>query len=106
MPLLIFRDQQGNQFDVEATSGDSVMSAATLAGIDGILAECGGNMRCATCHAHVQAERFAELPPSSDVEQAMLEGVVDPSDTSRLTCQITVTDSMEGMIFTLPPSQY
>lgn len=106
MPLLIFRDQQGHQFDVEATSGDSVMIAATLAGIDGILAECGGSLSCATCHAHVQAERIAELPEPSDFEKTMLEGAIEPSETSRLTCQIEVTDAMEGMIFTLPPSQY
>lgn len=106
MPLLIFRDHQGNQYDVEANCGDSVMNAAVLAGIDGILAECGGSLSCATCHAHVQPERFNELPEASSHEQAMLEGAVEPSRTSRLTCQIEVTDAMEGMIFTLPPSQY
>ncbi len=106
MPLLIFRDQQGNQYDVEATSGDSVMEAATQAGIDGILAECGGVCSCATCHAHVEPGRYAELPAPTDFEKSMLEGTVEPSETSRLTCQIQVSDDMEGMIFTLPPSQY
>ncbi len=106
MPLLIFRDSQGNQFDVEANVGDSVMFAATQAGIDGILAECGGACSCATCHAYVELERFRELPEASPHEQAMLEGVHEPSETSRLTCQIDVSDTMEGMIFTLPESQY
>ncbi|WP_372748416.1 2Fe-2S iron-sulfur cluster-binding protein [Litorivivens sp.] len=106
MPLLIFRDANGNQFDVEAEIGDTVMQAAMNAGIDGILAECGGMCSCATCHVYIEDARFNEVPQASPTEREMLDAASEPQETSRLSCQITVTAEMEGMVFTTPASQY
>lgn len=105
MPLLIFRDAHGNQFDVDAEVGQSVMQAAVQNGIDGIVAECGGECRCATCHAYVDEQRARELPAPGESERAMLEAVNEPRDNSRLTCQITVSESMAGMYLELPERQ-
>lgn len=106
MPTLLFVTPDGNQFDVDAPVGTTVMAAATAAGIDGILADCGGACACATCHVYIDPAWVDRLPPAEEMEQMTLEGVVDPQSTSRLTCQIVVDASMEGAIFHLPERQF
>ena len=74
-------------------------------GVDGIVAECGGACACATCHVYIIAEWTALTGKPSDMEAAMLEGVEDLRDYSRLACQITITDALDGLTVHLPKSQ-
>lgn len=96
----------GAETEVEAANGLSVMQAAVNNGVQGIVAECGGACSCATCHVHVDPEWFAKLPPPEDMEREMLEFVIDPADTSRLSCQIKITDDLDGLVVHTPASQY
>jgi len=92
---------------VQAKAGKSVMLAATGAGIDGIAADCGGLLTCATCHVYVQ-EPWAQLlaPPSGD-ELGMLEfAAAQRRPTSRLSCQIEMSDALDGLTVELPDTQY
>ena len=93
--------------EVEAQSGQSVMQAATAAGVDGIVAECGGVLSCATCHVYVTPQWADRLPAPSDDELAMLPfTAVERRDISRLSCQIILDDSLDGLALELPERQY
>ena len=74
--------------------------------IDGILAECGGCCSCATCHCYIEESWQDKVDPASDMETDLLDCVTDPKDTSRLSCQIKVTDALDGLIVHLPESQF
>jgi 2Fe-2S ferredoxin len=105
MPKVAFTDSTGETRTVEANPGDSVMETAVRNGVPGIVAECGGSLSCATCHVFVDAGDFAELPPMEDMEDEMLYGAaVDRQDTSRLSCQIRITDDMDLHV-TTPETQ-
>lgn len=106
MPTIQFVTPDGAIHDVEAHAGLSLMYAAVEAGIDGIIAECGGSCSCATCHVYLEQEAFDSLPAPTAMEQGMLACVVEPEETSRLSCQVTVTEEMEGMTVRVPNSQY
>src|SRR5678815_4673008 len=100
-------DADGTRHDITGHSGDSLMRAATKAGIDGIAADCGGCMTCATCHVIVDEAWAARLPPISEEEEAMLETTAVPRQpTSRLSCQITLYPALDGLVAGLPESQY
>jgi len=73
---------------------------------EGILAECGGACSCATCHVHVAAEWVDKLPPMDDLEQEMLDFAENVNDMSRLSCQLKITQEMDGLIVNVPESQY
>lgn len=106
MPNLMFIKPDGSRQIVDAAIGVSVMHAATDAGIDEILAECGGNCMCATCHVVAAEADIGMLPPLSADEDGMLDGTaVDRASTSRLSCQILVTAAMDGVKFFLPERQ-
>lgn len=99
MTKISFIEPSGNLREVEAADGQSVMLAATGAGVDGIAAECGGSCICATCHCLV-VEAPAGLPEMEDAERDTLEFTSDAmEDTSRLTCQIEVTPALDGAVF-------
>lgn len=99
MTKLIFIDPAGGRTEIEAADGQSVMLAATGAGIDGIAAECGGSCVCATCHCLV-IEAPGLLPGQEDAERDTLEFTSDAvQDNSRLTCQIEVSPSIAGTVF-------
>src|SRR3546814_6077134 len=80
---------------VEAPVGQSLMEAATTNLVRGVVGDCGGSCSCATCHLYIDEAWFDKLPPSDDIEQAMLEGAIDPGPTSRLGCQVIVKDELE-----------
>ncbi|MGQ0697349.1 MAG: 2Fe-2S iron-sulfur cluster-binding protein [Panacagrimonas sp.] len=106
MPKIVFIEASGKEHVVDAKLGESVMQAATSNMVPGILADCGGSCTCATCHAYLD-ERWADkLPPAGEDEIAMIEGALDTRPTSRLTCQIKITDALDGAVFVLPASQY
>ena len=106
MPSVTYIDHEGNSFEVQVESGCSVMQGATENLIEGIVAECGGCCSCATCHCYVDEAWLDRLEAPSDVERDMLELAVEPRPNSRLSCQITLTDALDGLVVRLPESQF
>ena len=101
MPKIIYRQQDDSHVELEVENGYSVMEAAINAGIDGIVAECGGACACATCHAYVDEAWLEKLEPMDDMEDAMLDAAYERRDNSRLTCQIEVNDALDGLVVTV-----
>ena len=106
MPKIVFIEANGREHVVDAKSGETVMQAATGNMVPGILADCGGSCTCATCHAYIDERWMAKVPAADADEQSMLEGALDVFPNSRLTCQVKITEELEGAIFRLPASQY
>lgn len=96
----------GKTTEVQADNGLSVMQAAVNNAVPGIVAECGGACSCATCHVHVDPAWYGRLPAPQGMERDMLEFVIDPRDTSRLSCQLKITDDLDGLVVHTPASQY
>lgn len=105
MPTLKFLLPDGQEQIVEAEAGQTVMEAAVDNMVPGIIAECGGCCSCATCHVQVDQTWFQKLEELDDMEEDMLEFAVEPSDTSRLSCQITVSDELDGFTARVPEGQ-
>lgn len=106
MTKIVFVDHTGEETVVEAANGESVMEAAINNNIEGVVAECGGACACATCHVYVD-EAFRELTGEpDDMEQAMLDFNENRRDSSRLSCQIEVSDDLNGLRVTTPESQF
>ena len=109
MPLVhvTLHTPQGAALRVPARTGHSLMQAAVAAGVEGIAADCGGSLSCATCHVIVAPEWLEELPPPSPDELAMLEMTAAPREPgSRLSCQIEITLAQDGLQARLPATQY
>ena len=98
MPTIIYTASDGSRHEVEVENGYSVMEGAIDNNIEGIVAECGGACACATCHSYIDAEWLEKLPEMDDMEDSMLDAAFERKDNSRLTCQIEVTDSLDGLI--------
>lgn len=105
MPKITFMGADGSPTTVEARTGDSVMETAIDNDIDGIIAECGGGCSCATCHVYVDPAWADKLAPLSPQEDGMLDCVIERRPTSRLSCQIPVTDDLDGLVVTVPDEQ-
>ncbi|MDP3859102.1 MAG: 2Fe-2S iron-sulfur cluster-binding protein [Stagnimonas sp.] len=90
---------------VEALDGQTLMEAATGAQVPGIVGECGGGCSCATCHLYVDQPWFGQLPAPDEMESGMLEGAVEPGPLSRLSCQIRVSDALDGVRLRIPAGQ-
>ena len=97
MPKVVFHDLNGQRHEVDAPVGNTVMETAIDNDIEGIVAECGGACACATCHSYVSEDWMAKLPAMDDMEDAMLDSALDRQDNSRLTCQITISDDLDGI---------
>ncbi len=95
-------DQKGQPHTIEATLGWTAMEAIRDAGLP-ILAECGGTCSCATCHVYVDDAWLSRLPPRQDLETEMLDLAFEVKDSSRLSCQITLSEDLEGIELTLAP---
>lgn len=106
MPRVIFIAADGTTTEAEGAIGQTVMSVAVNAGIEAILAECGGACACGTCHCYVDAEWVARLAPPSPSEASMIECVIAPRPESRLTCQLRLSGDMDGLVLHLPAAQY
>jgi 2Fe-2S ferredoxin len=102
LPRLTFVTLDGERHHVEAEAGLSVMEAATRNGIEGIPADCGGACACATCHVYVDPTWLDKLPPKSDIEADMLECTQNPQPNSRLSCQIIITNQLNGITLVVP----
>jgi 2Fe-2S ferredoxin len=107
MPSVMYVSPDGTRKDtVAGSSGESVMHIATVNGVNGIIGECGGNMSCATCHVFVDPIWFGRLADPCSDEIEMLEATAEePTDHSRLSCQIPMTEELDGLIVHLPASQ-
>lgn len=101
MPALIFIAPDGTRTTVAAAIGTSLMDTATGHNVDGILADCGGSCACATCHCYIGEPWLHLLTPVNEMEDAMLEVVKDRQASSRLACQVRITDAMDGMEVTV-----
>ncbi|WP_417655910.1 2Fe-2S iron-sulfur cluster-binding protein [Pseudidiomarina aestuarii] len=106
MPKVIYIDAQDNQFEADVKVGQNLMDGAVDHMIDGILGECGGVMSCATCHCYVDPAWADKIPEPSELEEDMLGMVIEPQDNSRLSCQIEMTEALDGIVVRLPRSQY
>ena len=97
----------GQHVELQAKEGRSLMEVAVDANVDGIAADCGGAMTCATCHVYVRAPFAQALPPASDDERGMLAfTAAERQPHSRLSCQIELTSALDGLAVDLPPTQY
>jgi 2Fe-2S ferredoxin len=106
MPAVVFILPSGETRTIDVAPGTTLMTAAVKNGIDGIIGECGGVCMCATCHIYVRPEFFDKLPPPLDTEEAVLEVTnAERLPNSRLSCQIKMTDALDGLTVEIPPSQ-
>jgi len=106
MAKIIYVDHDGTEREVDASNGETVMEAAIKNSIPGIDADCGGACACATCHVYVDKAFMETVGAPQDMEQSMLDFAENVQENSRLSCQITVTDSLEGLKVTTPESQH
>ncbi|MFL6631244.1 MAG: 2Fe-2S iron-sulfur cluster-binding protein [Massilia sp.] len=103
---LIFILKDGSRAEVEAKAGATAMETAIRNNIRGIDGECGGCCSCATCHVYVEPVRALLLPPPDEVERELLEGVAaERRPTSRLSCQIVLSEELDGLILQVPAAQ-
>jgi 2Fe-2S ferredoxin len=105
MPLVTFISDNGSEREVHVAAGTTLMHAATDNGVPGILADCGGACSCATCHCYVDEAWLAKTGSADEVEAQMLDFVLEPQPNSRLSCQIVVTDELDGLVVRLPKNQ-
>lgn len=105
MPTLIFTTHDGEPYTVDAPSGSTAMAAALSGGVPGIDADCGGGCSCGTCHVIVDPAWIHALPPIEPMEEGLLDFVPDRQEGSRLSCQITLSDALDGMRLRVPEHQ-
>lgn len=106
MPKVVYVDASGIERAVDASAGDSVMAAAVKNGVPGIIGECGGNASCATCHVWVREDCAAAVGAPGDLEDDLLDlAVSERRTTSRLSCQVQITDELDGLTVDVPAEQ-
>jgi 2Fe-2S ferredoxin len=107
MASVTYVEASGNEHVIDVPDGENVMRAALNNGIDGIIGECGGGLACATCHCYVDDAWTPQLPTPDAAEMDMLECTsAERRPTSRLSCQIVVDASLDGLVVHLPETQY
>ena len=106
MPKIRYIDESGGLREIEVPVGWSVMEGAVKHNVKGIDADCGGACACATCHVYVDPAWLAKLPPKSEMEENMLDFALGVEPNSRLSCQIEVTEALDGLTVTTPKSQH
>jgi 2Fe-2S ferredoxin len=102
---ITFRDAGGGSRTVEVEPKGTVMEAAMLNNVAGIVAECGGGCSCATCHVHVDEEWLGRLPAAAPEESDLVEFLDGAGPSSRLSCQLELTPELDGLIVRTPPAQ-
>ena len=106
MAKITYIEHGGKEHVVDVANGMTVMEGARDNNIPGIEADCGGACACSTCHVYVDANWVEKLPVKDDMEVDMLDFAFEPDETrSRLTCQLKVTDALEGLIVQMPEKQ-
>ncbi len=106
MPKVTFIAFDGNATDVQAPAGLSLMRAALDNNVRGIDGDCGGNCACATCHVFVADGWADKVGPRTTAEDEMLNFAAELRDSSRLACQITLTDALNGLVVSMPEGQH
>lgn len=106
MPKVTFITHQGQPHVVEVAPGTTLMLAAVDNGVPGIDGDCGGQCACATCHVFVEPEWTDKVGGRSSVEDDMLNFAAELRDSSRLACQITVTEALDGLVVRMPEGQH
>ena len=105
MPKITYIEDNGKSHQIDVANGLTVMEGAIQNNIPGIDADCGGSMACATCHVYVKEDWFNRLPKKENGEEDMIDMAYEPNKFSRLSCQITVSDEMDGLVVQLPKKQ-
>ena len=105
MAKITYIEHSGKSHTIEVQNGLTVMEAAVQNNISGIDADCGGSMACATCHVYVKEEWFNKLPQKEEGEEDMLDLAFEPRKHSRLSCQILVSNELDGLVVDLPEKQ-
>jgi ferredoxin, 2Fe-2S len=105
MVSITYKDSEGNSRTVEAQQGSTVMETALREGVPGIEAECGGACACATCHVYVDPDWMEVVGKPEQMEEDMLDFAFEVRPNSRLSCQIKVTEALNGLVVTTPPRQ-
>ncbi|WP_439134258.1 2Fe-2S iron-sulfur cluster-binding protein [Pseudomaricurvus sp.] len=105
MPRIIFVEHNDTSHCVDAEIGKSLMQTALDQGIPGIDADCGGSCACGTCHVIIEESWQGKLPAAEDEEVTMLDMTPEPQPGSRLSCQVLVTEELDGLILRLPEFQ-
>ena len=105
MAKITYIEHSGKPHTIEVENGLTVMEGAVQNNIPGIDADCGGGMACATCHVYVKEDWFDRVNKKNEGEDDMLDQAFEPKKNSRLSCQITVSDAIDGLIVHLPTKQ-
>jgi len=105
MPKIIYIENNNKSHTINVHNGLSIMEGAVQNNIPGIDADCGGGMACATCHVYVKEEWFNKLPKKEDGEEDMLDMAYEPNKFSRLSCQVIVSDELDGLVVNIPSKQ-
>ena len=105
MPKITYNTHDNNTHTIDVQNGLTVMEGAIQNDIPGIDADCGGAMACATCHVYVEEKWFDKLSKAEDAEEDMIDMANEPKKNSRLSCQLIVTDELDGLIVTTPEKQ-
>ena len=106
MAKIKYIEHNGKEHEIEVSSGLTVMEGAIKNNIPGIDADCGGACACATCHVYINQDWVDKLNPKEDTEEDMLDFAFDVKGNSRLSCQISITDELDGLIVDLPEKQF
>ena len=105
MTKITFKDNLGASKTIEVENGLTVMEGAIQNDIQGIDADCGGSMACATCHVYVEEKWLNKLPKAEEAEVDMIDMAYEPKKNSRLSCQLIVSEELDGLIVTTPSKQ-
>jgi ferredoxin, 2Fe-2S len=105
MPKITYIDYQDNSKTIEVENGLTVMEGAIQNDIPGIDADCGGSMACATCHVYVEEKWFDKIPKAEEAEVDMIDMAIEPKKNSRLSCQIIISDELDGLTVMTPEKQ-
>ena len=105
MSKITYIDNQGNSKTIDVENGLTVMEGAIQNDIPGIDADCGGSMACATCHVYVEEKWLDKIPKAEEAEVDMIDMAYEPKKNSRLSCQLIVSDELEGLTVTTPAQQ-
>ena len=105
MPKITYNTHDNDTYTIEVQNGLTVMEGAVQNDVPGIDADCGGGMACATCHVYVKEDWFDRLPKKEDGEEDMLDMAFEPKPNSRLSCQIIVSDDLDGLEVSIPSKQ-
>ena len=105
MSKITYIESSGKSHTVDVKNGLTVMEGAIQNDIPGIDADCGGGMACATCHVYVKKDWFDKITPKEDGEEDMLDMAFEPKKNSRLSCQIIISDELDGLTVNIPSKQ-